>query len=47
MELILRKKKPIFNTKFGYANDIVILYINLITYYTITALITDLNNVFN
>ena len=41
------KKEPILNIKFGYINDIAILRINLIIYYTTVILITDIDNVFN
>ena len=44
IELILRKK-PIFNIKFGYVNDIIILRINLITFYTVTILIINVKNI--
>ena len=46
IKLMLRNK-PIFNIKFKYINDIIILRINLITFYTVITLITDVKNVFN
>ena len=40
------RKKLIFNTKFKYADNIVILYTGPITFYITAALITDIKNVF-
>ena len=39
------KKEPILNTRFGYADDIVILCTGLITFYTAAALATDIKNI--
>ena len=41
------RKELIFNTKFKYADNIVILRINLIISYTAATLVTDVKNVFN
>ena len=41
------RNKPIFNIKFKYINDIIILRIDLITFYTGVTLITDIKNIFN
>ena len=41
------RKELITNIKFKYANDIAILRINLITFYIIAALVTDVNNILN
>ena len=46
IKLMLRKKS-LFNIKFKYVNDIIILRINLITFYTVIILITDVKNVLN
>ena len=41
------QKELTANTRFGYADDIVILRINLITFYIITALAINVNNILN
>ena len=41
------RKKSILNIKLKYINNIVILYINLITFYTVITLIINIKNVFN
>ena len=46
IELILRKEL-IINIRFKYADDIAILHIGLITFYIITALITDIDDILN
>ena len=45
IKLILRKK-PIFNIKFKYVNNIVILRTGLITFYITAVLITDIKDIF-
>ena len=39
-------KKPIFNIKFKYVNDIIILRTGPITFYITVILITDIKNIF-
>ena len=45
IELILRKEL-IANIRFKYTDNIIILRISLITFYTVITLITDIKNVF-
>ena len=41
------RKEPIFNIKFGYINNIIILRIGLIIFYTAVTLVTDVKKILN